>query len=198
MARQGRSKITTTGRRLRECLPWIVGLVVLCWVVALADLVLDHRFMGYGIRPRTRNGLLGILFCPFLHGGFHHLILKTLPLLVLGLLVALRGIGSFMGASLLIIVLGGAGVWIFGQPANHIGASGLIFGYFGFLLARGWIVRDLGSILIAVFVLLAYGGMIWGILPLRAHVSWESHLFGLLAGIVAARMEAGPGRRRPA
>ena len=89
--------------------------------------------------------------------------------------------------SFIVIGLGGAGVWALGRPAIHIGASGLVFGYFGYLVARGWYERKLGSILIAIAVIILYGGLIAGVIPARSLVSWEAHLFGLIAGVLAAR-----------
>ena len=92
-----------------------------------------------------------------------------------------------MGVSIFIILVGGLGVWAFGRSVIHIGASGLAFGYFGYLVARGWYERRLGSILIAIIVIVLYCGLIVGVLPAPGFVSWEAHLFGLIAGVLAAR-----------
>ena len=132
--------------------------------------------------------LRGILLSPLLHGSFSHLLSNTLPLLVLGGFVALRGAKTLIGVSLFVVVLGGLLVWLVGRPAVHIGASGLVFGYFGYLLAQGWYERSFLSILVAVAVLLLYGGLIFGALPQSGFISWEGHLFGLIAGVLAARM----------
>lgn len=113
---------------------------------------------------------------------------NTIPFIVLGILVSLRGLDDFFELSLIIMVVGGAAVWLFGRQAYHIGASGLIFGYLGFLVAAGWYERKFISLVVALIVLFLYGGMIWGVLPLRPFVSWEGHLFSLLAGIVCARL----------
>jgi membrane associated rhomboid family serine protease len=101
--------------------------------------------------------------------------------------VMLRGMGTFIGVSLLIIVLGGLGVWLL-APGNsiHIGASGLIFGYIGYLLARGYFERSFGSLAIAAVVALVYGGALWGVLPTDPRISWQGHLFGFLAGVATA------------
>ena len=113
--------------------------------------------------------------------------MNTIPLIILGILISLKNHKSLFKISVLIVVIGGFGVWIFGRAAYHIGASGLTFGYFGYLVARGWFARDLGSILIAVITLLLYGGMFWGIFPIHNYISWESHLFGFVAGIIAVK-----------
>src|SRR5215213_8678642 len=128
----------------------LVGLVVLAWFIEIADFIVPGRWLdSHGIVPRTLAGLLGIFFTPFLHGGFAHLAANTIPFLTLGFLVMLRGLGTFLGVTLTIMVLGGLGVWLF-APSNtiHIGASGVIFGYIGYLLARGYFERQFGSILI--------------------------------------------------
>ena len=135
--------------------------------------------------------LRGILLSPILHGSFSHLLSNTLPLLVLGGFVALRGAKSIIGVSLVVVVLGGLLVWLVGRPAVHIGASGLVFGYFGYLVAQGWYERSTLSIVVAFAVLLLYGGIIFGVLPQGGFVSWEGHLFGLIAGVLAARWSRG-------
>jgi len=114
---------------------------------------------------------------------------NTIPFIVLGGLVALRGVGVFLELSLLVTLLGGAAVWLFGRPSFHVGASGLIFGYFGFIIARGWFHRSFGSLVIASITLILYGGILWGLLPTYTYVSWEGHLCGLLAGIIGARLD---------
>lgn len=141
-----------------------------------------------GIRPRTTAGLLvGIPLAPFLHGGVDHLLGNTLPFLLLGFLTLLRGRAIFFAATVFITIVGGIGTWLLGaENSYHIGASGLIFGYFGFLIMAGVFERSLKAILVAVLVGFAYGGIIWGVLPGTPGVSWEGHLFGLLGGVVAS------------
>ncbi|MCK5243241.1 rhomboid family intramembrane serine protease [bacterium] len=172
---------------MKNKVAFLLGLLLIFWVIGIVNAILQNQLLQYGIMPRTVTGLRGIIFSPFLHHGFSHLMLNSLPFLVLGGLVMLRGAHTFVVISLLITLLSGAGVWVFGRPAYHVGASGLIFGYFGFLLAAGWYERKFSSLLIAVAVLLLYGGLIWGVLPLRTHVSWEGHLFGFIAGVMVMR-----------
>lgn len=178
--------------------------VALIWLVHLVNgFVFDGGLNRYGLSPMAlpyrwlsefelsvpylTRSLRGILFSPLLHGGFSHLMSNTLPLLILGGFVALRGARTFVGVSLFVMLLGGLLVWLVGRPAIHIGASGLVFGYFGYLLAQGWYDRSFVSILVAVVVVMLYGGIIFGALPQGGFISWEGHLFGLIAGGLAAR-----------
>jgi membrane associated rhomboid family serine protease len=112
---------------------------------------------------------------------------NTLPFLVLGWLIMLRNTHDFLRVTLVVGLASGLGTWLFGSPGSHIGASGVIFGYLGYLLLRGFFERRLGSISLSVLVGTLYGSMIWGILPLQQGISWEGHLFGFLGGVLAAR-----------
>ena len=157
-------------------------------------LVDDGVVYALAVVPRRLDGLVGVLGAPLVHGSFAHLAANTLPLLVLGGMVAVRGAVYYLTTTLAIAVLGGLGLWLLGRSAAHVGASGVIFGYFGFLVGRGYYERSLPSVAVAVLVAVVYGGMIGGVLPRDDRVSWEAHLFGLLAGGVCARLA--PGQRR--
>ncbi len=156
----------------------------------LAPMALPYRFLSeFELSvPYLAGSLRGILLAPLLHGSFSHLLSNTFPLFLLGGFVALRGTKTLVGLSLFVVVLGGLLVWLVGRPAIHIGASGLVFGYFGYLVAQGWYERSFVSIAVAGAVLLLYGGIIFGVLPQAGFISWEGHLFGLIAGVLAARM----------
>ena len=167
---------------------WIFGSLAVMWVVEIINGFIGHRLSLWGILPRTTPGLIGIPLSPFLHGSFNHVLSNTIPFLVLGGLVGLRGGQKLVGISLFIIVAGGAGVWLLGRPAVHVGASGLVFGYFGYLVANGWFDRRPLSILAAIAVIVVYGSLVFGVIPTTGFVSWEAHLFGLLAGVLAARL----------
>ncbi len=167
----------------------LLGIIlVTLWSLEIIDfLVFGGRLDRYGIRPRSLGGLWGILFAPFLHGGFNHLVANTIPMLTLSWWVMLRSMGTWIMATVMIALLGGAGTWLLARGGSvHIGASGLIFGYLGFLLGRGYYERTMGAIAVALFILVTYGAMFWGILPTQPGISWESHLFGFIGGIVAA------------
>lgn len=170
----------------------LFGSVALVWAVSLYGLLVDERLVyALALVPRRIEGLPGILSAPLVHGSFAHLLANTVPLLILGGMVIARGVAYYLAVTLAIVVLGGLGLWVFGRNAAHIGASGLIFGYFGLLVARGYYERSLQSIAVAIVVVVVYGGMIAGVLPRGDQVSWEAHLFGLLAGGLCARAALG-------
>jgi len=170
----------------------LVGSLSVFWVAEIIDVVLPFWGLDqYGIRPRTERGLWGILASPFLHGGFDHLIGNSVPFLILGWLTMFRERWHFALVTVMAMLLGGLGVWTFGATGSvHIGASGVIFGYLGFLLLSGFFERRFGAILVSLGVGVAYGGLVWGVLPSQPGISWEGHLFGFLAGILAAYVAA--------
>ena len=159
---------------------------------------MNNALNNLGIRPRNILGLQGIIFAPFLHGSWRHLISNTFPLVILSWLIMARDRSEWIAVTVLTAIASGLGTWLFGGAATiHIGASGVVFGYFGFLVARAYFERSLGSIAISLLVLALFGGMIWGILPVRVGISWEGHLFGLLGGIAAAWTIAALNRKVP-
>jgi membrane associated rhomboid family serine protease len=165
------------------------GFLLLLWLIEIVDwLIFRGSLDGLGIRPRTLSGLGGIFLAPLLHGNFQHLLTNSIPLLVLGwLILSTRQLKSFVFISLIIVVVSGFGTWLIG-PRNsvHLGASGLVFGYLGFLLLLGYFERSFRAIALAVVVFFLYGGLIWGVLPLVQGVSWQAHLFGFVGGGLAA------------
>ena len=174
---------------IKDHLFLLVGLLGIMWLVEVLDLLPFLHLARYGIHPRSVPGLPGIVFAPFLHSGFQHLIVNSLPFIVLGGIVLLGSVRVFWRVTIFVTLVGGFGVWLFGGKfTNHIGASGLIFGYLGFILARGLFEKSLPWIMTAGAILIAYGGLLFGVLPIHAGVSWEGHLFGFLAGIGAARL----------
>ncbi|MGB7086028.1 MAG: rhomboid family intramembrane serine protease [Phormidesmis sp.] len=177
----------------------LLGLVVLLWAIEIIDQLLFKGALDvwFGIHPRTLGGLWGILFAPFLHGNFAHLLANTVPLVSLGWLVMLRETSDWVIVSVITALCSGLGTWLIGAPGSvHIGASGVIFGYFGFLLLRGYFERSVVAIAFSLLVVFLYGSIIWGVLPNQPGISWEGHLFGFLGGILAARLLAKP-RRQP-
>ncbi|GAA5501873.1 hypothetical protein Dxin01_01612 [Deinococcus xinjiangensis] len=165
------------------------------WLQELIDLFgFGGQLDYYGIQPRDPQTFWHIFTAPFLHAGLPHLIANTLPLAVLAFMSALRSIGRFLGATFVIMLVGGTLVWLFGRSSTHLGASELIFGYLAYLLGVGWWERTPSAIAIALVALFLYGGIIWGVLPSNPMVSWEAHLFGFIGGLVAALLLHG--RRR--
>jgi len=175
------------------------GFVAIFWILEIADLAFfSGRLNLYGIAPRTTIGLRGILFAPFLHANLPHVAANTVPFLVLGWLIMLREISDFFIVTAASMLVGGLGVWLFGAPNSiHIGASGVIFGYLGFLLLRGFFERSAIAIILSLIVCFLYGGVLWGVLPSRVGISWEGHLFGLIGGVIAARILAKSKQRSP-
>jgi membrane associated rhomboid family serine protease len=164
------------------------GLVLLFWLVEVVDwLVWWYMLDQWGIRPRQVEGLWGVFLAPFLHAGFGHVAANTLPFLVLGWFVLLQGLRPFLLVTITVMLVSGLGTWLV-APVNtvHIGASGLIFGYFGFLLLRGYFERSVPALLGAILVVVLYGGLIWGVLPQGPGISWQGHLFGFVGGGLAA------------
>jgi membrane associated rhomboid family serine protease len=163
------------------------GFVVLLYVVEALDAILPGSLDDNGVRPRSVDGLEGVALGPLLHGGWPHLLGNTVPLLVLGFLLALSGLRTWLTVTAIVWVVGGAAVWLVAASGTvHLGASGLVFGWLAYLVVRGAFSRSLAQIALGVAVLLVYGGLLWGVLPGRPGVSWESHLFGAAAGALAA------------
>ncbi|CAM3329866.1 rhomboid family intramembrane serine protease [Stackebrandtia soli] len=167
----------------------VTAAVVVMWAVEAIDQVFGAGFDSYGILARDVSGLPGIVTAPFLHSGYDHLASNSVPLIVLGGLAASRGLARFLAATAIIVLVGGAAVWLT-SPDNTItiGASGLVFGYFGYLLTRAVLERRVLDIVIAVVCVVFYGSILWGVLPGTPGVSWQGHLFGLCAGVLAAWM----------
>ncbi len=165
----------------------MIVLVAVMWAIEIVDYMENGRLDRYGIVAHEPDGLPGILFAPFLHAGFGHLMANSLPLLILGFVAAIRGIGRFLAASLVIILVSGLGVWFTSPPDTlTIGASGLVFGYFGYVVARGLFDRRALDIVLGVVVAVLYYSILWGALPTQPGVSWQGHLFGLIGGVIAA------------
>jgi membrane associated rhomboid family serine protease len=160
-------------RYLRRATRAIGGSIALTWgVSAVNGLVFAGSLNAWGILPRTARGLVGIPLSPLLHGGIFHLLSNSVGLLLLGGLVILREERL--------------GVWAFGRPVVHIGISGVIFGYLGYLLLTGWFERRFGSIVLSIVAFLLWAPMLLGMLPVQIGVSWESHVFGFVSGVLAA------------
>jgi membrane associated rhomboid family serine protease len=168
------------------------GTLALMWLIeALDTFAFDDGLQVHGIEPRQIDGLEGVVLAPLLHGGWSHIISNSIPFLVLGALVMTYGLQRWITATAVITVGAGFATWLMARSGNHIGASILVFGYFGFLLGMAWFERSLKSIGIAVVVAVIYGGLIWGVVPSGSGVSWEGHLFGVVAGVAAAGLMAG-------
>ena len=183
-----RNRLVTMGSQFKTPAIILGGFVVLIWFLEVIDrIILDGALDGLGVKPRSLSGLKGILFMPFLHSGFGHLLSNTIPFIVLGALVMMSGLKTFLTVTGLSMLAAGIGVWLLGGSNSvHIGASGVVFGLFGFLLTRAYFERSISAIIIAFAVLVFYGGILWGLLPFWLGVSWLGHLFGFAGGVIAA------------
>jgi membrane associated rhomboid family serine protease len=169
----------------------VACMVLLMWVGEAVDLVPGVDLDQYGLRPRDPDGLVGIGTSPFLHAGFGHLASNTIPFLLMGFVIALGGAMRVLLVTAIVALVGGLGTWLLAPGATlHVGASGLVFGYAGYLLSRGFFNRRALDVAVAVMVALVWGGgLLVGLLP-QAGVSWQGHLFGAVGGVVAGRVLA--------
>lgn len=174
------------------------GFLALLWGIFFLDAIFfQGQLRLWGVRPRSLNGLRGLIFSPLLHGSFQHLVANTFPLVTLGWLVMLRRTSDFWVVTVLAALVGGLGTWLIGHGNSvHIGASGLVFGYFGFLLLRGYFERSVVAIAFSIIVFMLYGSLIWGVLPNQPGISWEGHLFGFAGGVIAAKLLSRPRPKR--
>ena len=165
-------------------------LVAFLWLVEGVDQAGANRLDGYGIHPRSEQGLWEIFTAPFLHGGWAHLISNTVPFFLLGVIVLLDGWRRWAVTSLVIVLASGATVWLI-SPSDSVtlGASGVIFGWLTYLLVRGFYTRAPGQIAMGAVVLLFYGGVLLGVLPTDSGISWQAHLGGAIGGVLAARAQ---------
>ena len=182
----------------------ILGVLILgLWGIEILDRFLfDHSLQNHGIHPRSFSHLGGLVFAPFLHAGWSHLIGNSASLLVLGSLILASGWRDYLAVSIAAAITGGVVVWLIGKSGtNHIGASSVVFGYLAFLLASGYYRPSPTTILVSVLVLFFYGGSLLGILPTgdarASGVSWEGHLGGAIGGLLIARERRRKSSSRP-
>ncbi len=176
----------------------VAAMVTLMWILEVVDVAADHRLDNYGIHPRDVDGLPEIFAAPFLHAGFGHLVSNTVPFLAMGAAIALGGLMRVALVTLIVAAVSGFGTWLIAASNSvHLGASGVVFGYATYLVARGIFSRRLSELAIGVGVVAIWGiGLLQGLLP-QERISWQAHLFGAIGGVVAAvvlarRREAGP------
>jgi len=169
-------------------LSWPAVAMVVGTVVTLAS---KSTATQLAIRPREVSGLLGIVTAPFVHANFAHLAANLPPFVVLGALILRRGNQEFIEVTLSILAVQGLLLWLCGRKAAHMGMSGVIFGFFGWLIGLAWFTRTMPDVIVAGAVLVFYGGMLAGVKPSRDGSSWEGHLFGLIAGVAIAWVRLG-------
>ncbi|MEU9787515.1 rhomboid family intramembrane serine protease [Streptomyces phaeochromogenes] len=175
------------GERVKNAALLVGGWVALLWVLEAVDVASGHALDTFGITPREFGELRDIVPAAFVHFGWDHLAANSVPLLLLGFLAALSGIRRFLAVVTVTILVSGLGVWL--TASEHsitAGASGVVFGLFGYLLVRGFVDRRIGDVVIGLVVGAVYGSILWGVLPTTAGVSWQGHLFGLIGGVASA------------
>ena len=175
----------------RTALLILFGLVALMWIVEVVDVALDHRLDRYGIEPRDVDGLDGVVAAPFLHVGFGHLLANTIPFVTMGVLIALEGPRRLVLVTVIVALISGLGTWLVASPGTiHVGASGIVFGYATYLIARGVFNRSGTQLAVGALVVLVWGAALAGGLEPQRGISWQGHLFGAIGGVVAARVLA--------
>jgi membrane associated rhomboid family serine protease len=166
-------------------------LVAIMWAVELVNVLDSYRLDRDGIVPRNLSHLDGIVFAPFLHASFSHLLGNTVPFLILGFAIALAGAGRLLLVTLIVALVSGLGVWLTSPGGTvTVGASGVVFGYAAYLISRGLFDRRVGEIVLGIIVVLLFGGaLIWDLIP-HTGISWEGHLFGGIGGVLTAAVLA--------
>ena len=159
-------------------------LLLVIWLVKLIEFSFDISFSNYGIYPRKFDNIYGIFFSPLIHSDFNHLIANSLPFLFLSSAIMFFYKKIAIRVIIYSWILTGFTVWLGGRYAYHIGASGLIYAFTSFLFFSGILSKDKNLIAISLLVVFVYGGLIWGVLPKSGNVSWESHLFGFITGLI--------------
>lgn len=179
-------KLTDLANLMQENMYLVLTMLLALWLFNFVNFLLGYRLNYLGIYPRTFHGLIGIVFAPFLHGNFNHLFFNSFPLFFLVNFVLVGGEATFYRVSLIIIVLSGLGIWLFGRKAIHVGASSLVMGYWSYLLVNAYYEPTVFTIALGVISVYYFGGLFLMLVPSEEGVSWEGHLFGFLAGIAAA------------
>lgn len=170
---------------IQSNVPTALKIIGLLWAVHLINALLGYRLNYFGIYPRHIRGLFGIILAPFLHDGFNHLFFNSIPLFVLLCFMLMGGMHQFLCITLIILLLSGGALWLFGRRAIHVGASGLIMGYWGYLLVLAYKQPSVMTIILAAICLYYFGGLAMNLFHVEKKVSWEGHVFGFLAGVAA-------------
>jgi membrane associated rhomboid family serine protease len=189
---------------------WSGALIIMCgvgavlWIITIVNAANDYSLNRFGLRPRQLDGLWGILTQPFLHASYGHLLSNTVPVVLIGWVLLLSGVRTWLTVTAIVVVLGDGLTWLVAPSGLVVGASAMVFGWLGYLIARAYFSRKLRWIVVAVLVLFFFGTLLGNLMPtFHSNVSWQSHVCGFVAGIVAGavlhpRRPRGPERARPA
>ena len=197
MAGEPSSPVNVKSFPVRKAIFIPILFIIFLWLIEAAEVYFNYRPVWLGVQPRSVQGIIGIFTSPFIHAGYEHLLSNTLPLLIIGTglmyfyhQIAIQVIG-------LIWLFTGFWVWLAARPEPHIGASGLVYGFVCFIFFSGLLRKDTRLMAISLLVTFLYGSLVWGILPIDQGISWESHLFGSVAGIICAFYFRKEGPQRP-
>ncbi|MDR3491680.1 MAG: rhomboid family intramembrane serine protease [Gammaproteobacteria bacterium] len=180
------TQFSDTALALQQNLSFVILVIACLYGIHIVNWMSGFRLNYLGIYPRKFFGLFGIIFSPFLHGNFNHLFFNSIPLCILLSFVLLKGIPVFIYVTFVIFLIGGLGTWLFGRKGLHIGASGLIMGYWSYLLVDAYYHTTLVSVALAGVCLYYFGGLLFNLFPQAVRTSWEAHVFGFCGGIAAA------------
>ncbi len=177
----------TPRQRVRTGLGFAAGYVIVIWAVHLVNTFLFGGLLAFfGVHPLDLSAIWHVFTAPVLHASFGHLISNTVPGAIFSFLIGMSGARVWWEVTALVVLIGGVGVWLLGGVGtNHIGASGLVYGWLAYLLIRGLFNRSLGQIVVGVLLGVAYSGLVWGVLPGIPGISWQAHLFGAVGGFSA-------------
>lgn len=167
-------------------IPTLLIVLAILWGIQILNAISGYKFNQLGIYPRQFKGLLGVIFSPLLHGSYSHLFLNSIPLFILTNFVLINGWGTFVSVTLIVVIITGILTWLLARKAYHIGASGVIMGYWSYLLVNAYYQHSMLAIILAVVCLLYFSSMFLSIFPDKPTSSWEGHLFGLISGVAAS------------
>ncbi len=171
---------------MQEHAIFALEIIALLWIIQGLNYLVHYRLNVLGIYPRHVSGLIGIFFAPLLHGHSTHLFFNSIPLFLLLTLMLNKGVEPFMLITLNIAVLGGLATWLFGRKARHVGSSGVIMGYMGYLLMQAYFSPSVSTLILGALALYYCGSILLHLIPSDEKSSWEGHIFGFVAGAVVA------------
>jgi len=177
--------ITHTFSLVQHNVPWVLGIILVLWAIHVVNWLVGYRLNILGVHPRNVFGLVGIAASPFLHGSFNHLFFNTVPLFVLTNFVLLSGLEPFYCVTLMVMVIGGGGIWLLGRKALHVGASGVIMGYWSYLLMGAYQNPTALTLVLGFVSIYYFGALALSLFPTDVRSSWEGHVFGFVGGVAA-------------
>lgn len=182
------SSVTYIVEQTKLNLPILTYILAILWGILILDKILQHRLLYLGIFPRRIEGIPGILFAPLLHANANHLFFNSIPLVVLSDFLLINGLTYYLDVTLIITLISGGLVWCFAKPGLHVGASGVITGYWALLVCNIYQQGTVTAIILGIICVYYFAGIFLGVFPQKKGISWEGHLFGLIAGVIATKL----------